>query len=165
MNRSFPSGAVRRRPCSHAPSPVTRAAFTLLEVMIGLTLLAIMAAVGLPRVHSILARQQVDRTAQVAASDMRAAFTSAARGRVPVRITVPANGTGYLITNVATGDTIIRKDFSTGDITVKGISGSLVTVDVFPNGMAAAPDTVTVSTTGYSRRLSISRVGFVRVLP
>jgi prepilin-type N-terminal cleavage/methylation domain-containing protein len=145
------------------PSP--RAGFTLIEVILALTLIAIMAAVGAPRVHSILARQQVDRTAQIAASDMRAAFTSAARGRIPVRITVPASGTGYLITNVATGDTIIRKNFATGDVTVKGITGSLVTVDVFPNGMAAAPDTVTVSTTGYSRKLSISRVGFVRVLP
>ena len=136
----------------------------MLEIMIALTLIAVMAAVGLPRMHSNMARQQVDRTAQIAAADMRAAFTSAARGRIPVRITVPSTGAGYLITNVATGDTIIRKDFTTGDITVKGISGSTVTVDVFPNGMAATPDTVTVSTTGYSRKLSISRVGFVRVL-
>lgn len=141
-----------------------RAGFTLLEAIIALTLMALMAAVGLPRMHSIMARQQVDRTAAMAAADMRAAFTSAARGRIPVRITVPSNGSSYLITNVATGDTIIRKDFSTGDITVKGITGSTVTVDVFPNGMAAAPDTVTVSTTGYSRKLSISRVGFVRVM-
>jgi type IV fimbrial biogenesis protein FimT len=155
---------VRRPPSALRSTPSARAGFTMLEAMIALTLIGLMAAVGLPRIHSILARQQVDRTAQMTAADMRAAFTSAARGRIPVRITVPANGAGYLITNVATGDTIIRKDFSSGDITVKGISGSLVTVDVFPNGMAAAPDTVTVSTTGYSRKLSISRVGFVRVL-
>ena len=163
--KNFEFTAATRRPSSTLRAFVpSRAGFTMLEAMIALTLIGIMAAVGLPRIHSILARQQVDRTAQMTAADMRAAFTSAARGRIPVRITVPSNGAGYLITNVATGDTIIKKDFSTGDITVKGISGSMVTVDVFPNGMAAAPDTVTVSTTGYSRKLSISRVGFVRVL-
>jgi len=163
--KNFDFTAAARRPSSTLRAFVpSRAGFTMLEAMIALTLIGIMAAVGLPRIHSILARQQVDRTAQMTAADMRAAFTSAARGRIPVRITVPSNGAGYLITNVATGDTIIKKDFSTGDITVKGISGTMVTVDVFPNGMAAAPDTVTVSTTGYSRKLSISRVGFVRVL-
>lgn len=163
--KNFDSTGATRPPSSEprALHP-SRAGFTMLEVMIALTLIGIMAAVGLPRMHSILARQQVDRTAQMTAADMRAAFTAAARGRIPVRITVPANGAGYFITNVATGDTIIKKNFSSGDITVKGISGSMVTVDVFPNGMAVAPDTVTVSTTGYSRKLSISRVGFVRVL-
>lgn len=142
-----------------------RRGFTLLEVMIALSVVAIMTAAAVPRVRSILMRQTVDRTAQMTAADMRAAFTSAARGRIPVRITVPSTGAGYLITNVATSDTIIRRDFSSGDVTVRSITGSTVMVDVFPNGMAASPDTVTVSGTGYSRKLAISRVGFVRILP
>jgi prepilin-type N-terminal cleavage/methylation domain-containing protein len=142
-----------------------RGGFTLLEMIVVLTLIAIAAAMGLPKINTIVQRQHVDRAAMIVASDIRSAFTSAARGRVPVRVDIPANATKYVITNTVTGDTIVRRNFTTGDLSVAGLAGSSVSLVVFPNGVATAADTVTVNgIMGYRRKLLVTRVGFVRML-
>ena len=147
---------------------VLRAAggFTLIEMLIVVVLIAIGTTVALPRVRTMIVRQQVDRTAQIVASDIRSAFTSAGRGRVPVRLTVSPSTRAYAAVNRVTGDTILRRAFSTGDLGVAGVSGAVVTMDIFPNGVATGADTLTiVGAGGYTRTISVSRVGFVRVLP
>ena len=137
----------------------------MIEMMIVVAIIAIGLLVALPRTRALIVRQQVDRTAQVVASDIRAAFTSAARGRVPVRIAFSTTTTVYAITNKVTGDTIIRRNFGSGDVRVTGVTGTSAIIDVYPNGIASGPDTITVAGSGYSRLITLSRVGFVRVLP
>lgn len=140
--------------------------FTLLELLIVLAIMGIASAIALPRIRTMVMHQHVDRATQVVASDFRSAFTSSARGRIPVRVTIPPGATAYAVTNVATGDTIIHRDLASGDLSVAGMTGSVTTLDVFPNGVASSSDTVTISgPSGYTRRISVSRVGFVRVLP
>lgn len=140
--------------------------FTLIEVVIALTILGIMAAVAAPRMNSMIRSQRVDRASLVIASDIRTAFTSAARGRVPVRVSFNFAGRRYLITNRVTGDTIITRNFSTGDLVVSSLAGVSATLDVFPSGIATAPDTITVGDAAtYTRHVAVSRVGAVRVLP
>lgn len=134
-------------------------------MMLVVSLIGIGTTVALPRVRTLVMRQQVDRTTQIVASDIRSAFTSAARGRVPVRVIFSPSTTLYAVTNRITGDTIVRRNFGSGDLRVMGLAGSTATLDVFPNGVATGVDTITVSGTGYSRTISISRIGFVRVLP
>lgn len=153
--------AGRRRP----PYPAPRGGFTLLEAMMVVVLLSVTTAVALPRIHAMVAQESVNRTAEIVAGDLRTAFTSAARGRVPVRLVIPPGASGYALTSVATGDTILQRDFSTGDLHVGTLSHSALTLDVFPNGIAAGTDTITVQSGPYSRRVSVSRVGFIRVLP
>jgi prepilin-type N-terminal cleavage/methylation domain-containing protein len=149
---------------SHNPTRERRA-FTLLEVVISLTILGIMAAVAAPRMHTIIQHQQVDRAAQIMASDIRSAFTSAARGRIPVRISFSTTAPRYVITNRVTGDTIIQRNFSAGEITLAGLTGPPADMEVFPSGVATTGDTVVVGEPAqYARRVSVSRVGFVRVL-
>jgi prepilin-type N-terminal cleavage/methylation domain-containing protein len=138
--------------------------FTLIEMLIVVSVIGIGLIIGVPRVRAMIMRQQIDRTAQIVASDIRAAFTSAARGRVPVRIVFSPSTTIYAITNRVTGDTILRRDFGNGDLRVAGVTGSIATMDVFPNGIATGADTITIAGTGYSRTISVSRVGFVRVM-
>jgi prepilin-type N-terminal cleavage/methylation domain-containing protein len=140
--------------------------FTLLEMLIVLTIVAIGLAVAVPRIKTMTTQQRVDRMAQIVASDLRSAFTSAGRGRVPVRVTIPKSTTKYSIVNRVTGDTIVRRDFEGADVTISSISDGAVTLDVFPNGVATGTDTIVVqSKAGYKRRLSVTRVGFVRVMP
>lgn len=139
--------------------------FTLIEMVMVVSLIAILTATALPRIRVMTTRQQVDRATQMVASDIRLAFSSAARGRVPVRVTIPTNTTLYAVVNRSTGDTIARRDLGSGDLRVQDITGSMVTVEVFPNGVGTGADTVTVQSGGYSRRIAVSRVGYVRVMP
>jgi type IV fimbrial biogenesis protein FimT len=139
--------------------------FTLLELMIVVVILGVMTGVAAPRMHSLIERQQVDRAAQVVASDVRTAFTSAARGRVPVRVTIAAPGARYTITNRTTGDTIVQRNLGTGDLRVASVTATTGTLDVFPNGIAGTGVTLVVGDPkGYSRRVMVSRVGYVRVV-
>lgn len=139
--------------------------FTLIEMLVVVSLIAILTATALPRIRTMTTRQQVDRATQIVASDIRLAFSSAARGRVPVRVTIPTNSTLYAVVNRSTGDTIVRRDLGSGDLRVQDVSGSMVTVEIFPNGVGTGADTVTVRSGGYSRRIAVSRVGYVRVMP
>lgn len=147
------------------PTP-RRCGFTLIEVLIAVAIIGIMAAVAAPHIGSMTEQQRVNRTALMVASDIRAAFTSAARGRVPVHVAFTFANRSYTITNRVTGDTIIQRDLSTGDLNVTGLSGSNATLDVFPSGIASSTDTITIgSATQYHKRVAVSRVGAVRVIP
>ena len=130
----------------------------MIIVSIGLT-------VALPKISTMTLRQHVDRSAYVVASDMRSAFTSAARGRVPVRVVIRGDTSQYTLTNTVTGETILKRGFGFNNITIAGVTSNAVTMVMFPNGVATGIDTLTVSAPTYSRKISVSRVGFVRVLP
>ena len=143
-----------------------RYGFTLIEMLIVLSILAITAAMAGPRMNVLLGHQKVDRVTQIVASDIRTAFTSAARGRVPVRVKFVFANRSYAITNRVTGDTIIQRDLSTGDLGVSSLNGSNALLEVFPSGIATSYDTISVGdAAAYVRRVAISRVGAVRVLP
>jgi len=143
-----------------------RRGFTMFELVLALTIIAITTAMAAPRVNVMVRRQKVDRASQVVASDIRAAFTSAARGRVPVRIDFVFASRRYAITNRVTGDTIIQRDLSTGDLGVGSLDGSNASLQVFPSGIATSPDTIRLGdAAAYVRRVAISRAGAVRVLP
>ena len=65
-----------------------------------------------------------------------------------------------------TGATVVKRQFSGTDLNVASIAATTATLDIFPNGIATGADTITVSGTGgYSRQVSVSRIGFVRVIP
>jgi len=135
-------------------------------MVIVLTILAITTAMAAPRVSVLMRQQKVDRTTQIVASDIRAAFTSAARGRVPVRVNFTFASRRYAITNRVTGDTIIQRNLSVGDLNVSQLAGSVATLDVFPSGIATSSDTILIGdATTYRRRVAVTRVGAVRVLP
>jgi hypothetical protein len=48
---------------------------------------------------------------------------------------------------------------------VTGLVFSTTTLDIFPSGVASAPLTVTISAGGYSRQVTMTTAGLVRILP
>jgi prepilin-type N-terminal cleavage/methylation domain-containing protein len=146
-------------------TPTRWAGFTLIELLVVLVIVSIGLAAGMPKINAITTEQRVNRTALVVASDIRSAYTSAARGRVPVRISVPGATSKITITNRVTGDTIVKRDFSGNGVLLRALSGSGMTMDVFPNGVSTASDTIEVKNGSYLKRVTVSRVGFVRVIP
>jgi len=159
-SESGPRAIVGSNPARH------RRGFTMIEMVIALAIIAITTAMAAPHVNVLLRRQKVDRATQIVASDIRAAFTSAARGRVPVRVDFIFASRRYAIINRVTGDTIIQRDLTTGDLDVSGLAGSNASLEVFPSGIATSSDTIRIGDAAtYVRRVAISRIGAVRVLP
>jgi len=140
-----------------------RNGFTLIETIIVLVVIAMMAAMIAPKVNSAIGHARVQNSANVIAGDLQLAFSLASRQRTPVRITVNSTGTSYSIRTRA-GTVIRERALGDGsDLRVSTMSSSVATLDVFPNGLASGPISITVGINGYEQTISMTRAGQVRV--
>ena len=135
----------------------------MIETIVVLVIVAMMAALVVPMANRAIGHSKVNNTANVIAGDLQLAFSLANRQRTPLRIVVDASGRKYRIVNRA--GTVIRErrvgDLS--DLHVSSVTTSVNTLDVFPNGLASGPITITVGTNGYTQRITMTRAGPVRV--
>lgn len=137
--------------------------FTLMEMMIVISMLGILALMAYPRVATILTHERVNQAAGVVAQDLDRAVSAAARQRRPVRIALGADNQSYTITDRASGATIWQRPLGDDEYHVESVSFSASPVDVFPTGFTSGALTVTVTARGYSRSVSMSTAGWVRV--
>ncbi|MBA2706307.1 MAG: hypothetical protein H0U59_00700 [Gemmatimonadaceae bacterium] len=97
-------------------------------------------------------------------SSGRAGRAGAAR-RAPVRLTFTTSTKTYVFTDRATGTVLSTRVLATGaDYSLTALSTSANTVDVLPNGIASVPLTVTLTNGDYSRQVTASTAGFVRLV-
>jgi len=137
--------------------------FTLLETIIVLVVIAMMTALIAPNVNRAIGHSRVHNSANVIAGDLQLAFSLASRQRTPVRISVNPSGTSYSITTRAGAVIRERALGESSDLRVSTMSSSVTTLDVFPNGLASGPITITVGINGYEQTISMTRAGQVRV--
>ena len=142
-----------------------REGFTLLELLVSLTILGIIVATVVPRVGRSMAQTRVQRAATVIASDVQRAFSLAAQRRSPVRIAIDTAAKTFAIKNRAGDTTYISNTYnSSSEIGLSQLEASVTTIYVFPNGLANTSFTVTANTPGSNRRrVSVSRAGQVRI--
>ena len=141
----------------------TRSGFTLLETIISLTIISILAAAGTPMVNRAIGHSRVNNTANVIAGDLQLAFSLASRQRAPLRFTVDPSGRRY---RIATRAGTVIKERRIGDLSdlhVSSVATTVSTLDVFPTGLASSAITITVGIDGYTRRITMTRAGQVRV--
>lgn len=154
---------------THARSPRSvgrTAGFSLPEMLVVVVILGIIAAFATPAIESTIRHQRVNKAAAIIAADLQNVFAMAGRQRAPVHLASDASAKSYTFSDRKTGTVFQTRDLGT---TSEYKIGSLVfnptTVDMFPNGIASAPLTVTVGTGDYSRTITASTAGFVRVVP
>ena len=152
---------------TNCPYSRQRAGFTMIEVMLVITLVAILTAMMIPRIGRTLQSVQVNRAAALVAGDLEAAFTMAARRRQPMRITW-GGGTTYTIADRSDGTVRLSRtvagDTDLGTMTITFDDNQ---VDVFPHGVATidgAPLNVTVTLGGSNRSITMSSAGHVRMV-
>ncbi|NIM49207.1 MAG: prepilin-type N-terminal cleavage/methylation domain-containing protein [Gemmatimonadales bacterium] len=142
------------------------AGFTLAEMLLVLVVLGILTSVGYWQMLPALERQRVRRTTAVIAADLQYAQAMAARQRRPVVIIAQPVLKAYLIRD-RPGTTVYRQRFF-GDETDYMIDAFDVspktTVEIFPNGVATATTTFTVSIQDYERHVRLTSAGQVRIL-
>lgn len=148
-------------------SPGTeRQGFTMIELALTLTLIAIMTAMMVPKIGRIMQATRINREIAIVVQDMEQAFTIAARYRKPMRLSCTCGTQTYTIAD-RTGGTVrlSRKLGADADLGTLTLTFSTTPVDIFPSGVATAPDTVRITSGTSTRAVVLTTGGQVRIIP
>lgn len=148
------------------PTRALRAGFSLIEMMVTVSMLGIMVGMVAPNVSKDISHSRVNRAVRVVATDLEQALSMAGRQRRPVRVVFDGSRKEIRLLDRASGQLISRRVL--GDISeykLYSVAGSPSTVDLLPHGVATASTIVTLSAGGYSRTVTMTRGGHVRVSP
>ena len=148
------------------PTRALRAGFSLIEMMVTVSMLGIMVGMVAPNVSKDISHSRVNRAVRVVATDLEQALSMAGRQRRPVRVVFDGSRKEIRLIDRTSGQLISRRVL--GDISeykLYSVAGSPSTVDLLPHGVATASTIVTLSAGGYSRTVTMTRGGHVRVSP
>lgn len=143
----------------------SKAGFSIIELIAVVAILGIMATVSSPAISRIIRHNRVNRAATVIASDLQNAFATAARSRQPVRIQADNVNRSYQFIDRRSGSVLRIRTFygDTSEYRLSTLSFTPATLDVFPNGVSSAPLTIDLANGDYSKQITASTAGFVRV--
>jgi prepilin-type N-terminal cleavage/methylation domain-containing protein len=145
---------------------IARTAFTLVEMLIVLTMLGTITAMALPNVNRTVRQRRVIAAATALSSEMESAFSLAARQRRPIRITYNSASGEVRIADRASGAIFRRRALgATSEYRLTGTSMSPGVVDLFPTGVASAAFSFSLTNGSFQRQVTVTRVGLTRVLP
>jgi type II secretory pathway pseudopilin PulG len=137
----------------------------MVEMLLVIIVLAIIVTISVPRIARIIRHERVNRAAQMVVQDLQNGFALAGRQRAPVRLTFTTAQKKYVFTDRTTGVVLSQRLLGTGaDYSLTSLSTTATTVDVLPNGIASTAFTVTVANGDYSRQVTASTAGFVRLV-
>ncbi len=144
-----------------------RGGFSLFEMLIVVAILGIMATMVGPAMSRIVRHNRVNRAATVIASDLQNAFAVAARQREPVRIQADAATRSYQFIDRKTGAVLRIRTFygDTSEYRLTKLQFTPTTIDVFPSGVSSAKLTIDLANGDYSKVITASTAGFIRVKP
>jgi prepilin-type N-terminal cleavage/methylation domain-containing protein len=148
------------------PTRAARAGFSLIEMMVTVSMLGIMVGMVAPNVSKDISHSRVNSAASVVAGDLEQALSMAGRQRRPVRVVIDGSAKEIRLMDRVSGQLISRRQL--GGLTeykLYSVSGAPATVDLLPHGVATASTIVTLSAGGYSRTVTMTRGGYVRVSP
>lgn len=142
-----------------------RRGFSLIELMLVLSVLGIVASVSVGKLHEVIVQQRVARASTAVQSTVETAFAIAIRNHRPIRISWSSAAMRLDVTDAA-GTTTFRSlslggdaySMPTGSVTV-----SRSPLEVYPNGLAADTLSVAFIAPTTSKRVRVSRAGLVQV--
>ena len=157
---SYPCNELRALPLTR------RRGFSLVEMLLTVVVLGIMTMIALPKVSTFITHMRVKRATALVAADLEQAFALAGRQRKPVRINCTCASQIYTVADRSGGTTRLTRALGADpDFKLTTLTFSVTPVDIFPSGIATSALTVTVGAGGYTRQITLSSAGQVRILP
>ena len=127
-------------------------------------IVGILSGIGYMRFGSTFQRSRVRAAANLIAGDVQTAQFLAGRERTPIILTLNTSARTYTIATRAGDTTYVRRDLtSAGDYGVDTLRTTATSIQFFPNGFTSGSASLTVATGSYSRIVTVSRAGQVRV--
>jgi prepilin-type N-terminal cleavage/methylation domain-containing protein len=143
----------------------THRGYTLVEMVMALTVAATAAAMAIPQVSRTVSHTRVNSAAALIVGQMERSVALAARQRKPVRITINSATKTVAVIDRATGTVLSSDKFSlTSEYHLNTLTGSPAQIDIYPNGTLSGSLTLTLGIADYSRQVTVSRAGQVRLL-
>jgi type II secretory pathway pseudopilin PulG len=141
----------------------------MVEMGLTLVIIAIMAAMMVPKIGRVMQATRVNRTAAIVAGDLEQAFTLAGRFRRPMRISCTC-GTGTYTVADLNGGTVrltrrLGQDADLGSITLAFELPVAGVVDVFPSGVSTQLLRVRITSGISTKAVTLSTAGHVRIVP
>jgi type II secretory pathway pseudopilin PulG len=137
------------------------------ELLIALVLFGILLAIAVPRFYHLTGRSKVDQALTVVAGDLQQALSLAARRGRPLTL-AQEDPSQYSVRDRAAppDDSLrLRRNLHLApDLGVATTTLSPASVTVFPNGTVSQALTVTLTNDGYTRQVTLSQTGMVRVV-
>ena len=155
-----------------SPSPMLRASrersgFTMIEIIAVLAIIALITALSMGRISSIITRQRLNRAAVALSNDLQASFALAQRDRTPVRISFNSSTMELSLADAISGTVLRKTSLGNFDLTASNISASRTSLTVYPAGLANDTLSITLSATlgdtTYSQRVRMTRGGMVQI--
>lgn len=129
------------------------------------SIIGVLAMMVGPAMSRIVRHQRANRAATVIAADLQNAFAVAARQRQPVRIQADAATRSYQFIDRKTNAVLRIRTFygDTSEYRLTNLVFTPATIDVFPSGISSSAITVDLANGDYSKKISASTAGFIRV--
>ena len=141
----------------------------MIELALTFTVIAIMAAMMIPKFGRDMQATRVRRQTAIIAADFEQAFTLAARFRKPMRLTCDCANQTYTLADRSDGTVRLRRrlgqDADLGNVTLNfnTTPGNDQTIDIFPSGISDEQLTATITSGASTRTVTVSTAGHVRV--
>jgi len=145
-----------------------RAGFSMLELLVVLVITGVVTGLSMSRFSAYLAHERIAKAAIGIADDLRMAFAIPGRIRRPVRIWCDTTKMQMTVTDRAQSTTYRKTAFGSRynlNSTSVAYYPSSAWVEIFPNGFASDTMVITLSSSGYTERIKVSKGGMVQVTP
>lgn len=140
-----------------------QAGFTLIELLTVIIIFGVITVAAQPTVSRMITHSRVNQAALVVGHDLTVAVSAAARQRKPLRLALGADRQSFTVSDRASGTVLQTRSLGPGTEYMDSVSFSVTPVDLFPSGFTSSALTVTLFHNGFSRTVTLSRAGWVRV--
>ena len=140
----------------------------MLELLVVLVITGVVTGLSMSRFSAYLAHERIAKAAIGIADDLRMAFAIPGRIRRPVRIWCDTTRMQMTVTDRAQSTTYRKTAFGSR-YNLKSTNVAYYPasswVEIFPNGFASDTMVITLSSSGYTERIKVSKGGMVQVTP